>query len=90
MKRFMIAATAVGLALTACATRAGTSVAPPATSRMPQSIRSTAPAKPAAKKVSRKHAQSQPRSCEPVRGAQKARWPSSWTSGSERTRATIA
>jgi hypothetical protein len=68
MKRFMIAATAVGLALTGCATRAGTSVAPPATSRTTQSIRSTAPAKPAAKKVSRKHVQSQPRSCEPVRG----------------------
>jgi hypothetical protein len=73
IKRFMIAATAVGLALTACATRAGTSVAPSATSSTPQAIRSTAPAKPAAKNVSRKHVQSQPRSCEPVRGGTKGK-----------------
>jgi hypothetical protein len=68
MKRFMIMAVAAGLALTACATRAGTSTAAAADRTSPQATSSKVPATPKAKATPRKHVKSETRSCDPARG----------------------
>jgi hypothetical protein len=68
MKRSMIMAVAAGLALTACATRAGTSAAPAANRNSPQATSPKPPVTPKAKATPRKHVKSEPKSCDPAHG----------------------